>query len=67
MKLRNEHVEFAMSHLPAEVNDANRQILRNGFEWYFGGKYDKQYVPDLDVIDQYLQKVDPSLVRHKEN
>jgi hypothetical protein len=63
--LRKEHVEFAMSHLPPGISDADKAILRNEFDWYFGGTYDKQYVPDLDVIDQYLQRVNPSLVRHK--
>jgi uncharacterized membrane protein YraQ (UPF0718 family) len=63
--VRKEHVKFAMSHLPPEISDASKAILRNEFEWYFGGTYDKQYVPDLEVIDQYLQRVDPSLVRHK--
>jgi hypothetical protein len=63
--VRKEHVEFAMSHLPSEISDADKAILRNEFDWYFGGTCDKQHVPDLDVIDKYLQGVGPSLVRHK--
>lgn len=64
-ELQKAHVEFAMSHLPPGISDGSKAILRTEFDWYFGGTYNKQYVPDLDVIDQYLQGVDPSLVRHK--
>jgi hypothetical protein len=63
--VRKEHVEFAMSRLPSGISDTDKAILRNEFDWYFGGTYDKQHVPDLDMFDQYLQGVDPSLVRHK--
>jgi hypothetical protein len=64
--VRKEHVEFAMSHLPwVGVSDADKSIMRREFVSYFDEVYDKQHVPDLDVIDQYLQGVDPSLVRHK--
>jgi hypothetical protein len=63
--VRKEHLEFAMSHLPSGISDADKAILRNEFDWYFGGAYDKQHVPDLDMIDRYLQGVDPSFVRHK--
>ena len=63
--VRKEHVEFAMSRLPSGITDASKAILRNEFDWYLGGVYDKQHVPDIDVIDQYLRGVDPALVRHK--
>ena len=53
--VRKEHVEFAMAHLPAGISDADKAILRNEFDWYFGGMYDKQHVPDLDMLDRYLQ------------
>jgi hypothetical protein len=64
-KVREEHVEFAIAHLPAEIDDSNKDTLRKEFENYFEGFHDKQHVPDLDVIDPYLQKLDPSLVRHE--
>jgi hypothetical protein len=54
-----------MSHLPAGISDADKAILRNELNWYFGVMYDKQYVPDLEIIDRYLQSVNPVLVRHK--
>ena len=63
--VRKERVDFAMAHLPSGISDADKAILRNEFDSYFGGTYDKQHVPDLDMLDRYLQGVDPSLVRHK--
>jgi hypothetical protein len=63
--VRNQHVEFAISHLPPGISDADKGIMRQELQNYFAGLYDKQHVPDLDMIDQYLQSINPSLVRRK--
>jgi hypothetical protein len=62
---RNRHVEFAMSHLPNGIPDRDKAIFKTELGWYFDGEYDRINASDLDTRDIYLQRIDPSLVRHK--
>ena len=63
--VRNQHIEFAMEHLPSGIADSDKEIMRQELQNYFAGLYDKQHVPDLDTIEGWLKTVDPALVQRK--
>jgi hypothetical protein len=62
---RNSHVELAISHLTNGIPDRDKAIFKTELGWYLDGEYDRINASDLDTLDIYLQRIDPSLVRHK--